>query len=146
MYSLEKHLVEDFILNLSASPFSDGNSTKFIKEFNYTRGRTDLVILTATNHVIAIEAKLSRWRDALHQAYRNTCFAHYSYILVPENVANLAESHSLEFDKRSVGLASISDGTIQIRHQAIWNQPLQKWLNDLAIQKIMGSTQNEQFH
>jgi hypothetical protein len=49
----------------------------FACEFDYSRGRTDVVALRDGEHVIAFEAKLKDWRTALHQAYRNTCFAHH---------------------------------------------------------------------
>ena len=37
--------------------------------------------------LMAFEAKLKDWRYGLDQAYRNTCFAHKSYVVVPEATA-----------------------------------------------------------
>jgi len=39
------------------------------------------------NTLIAVEAKLKDWKYALHQAYRNTCFARQSFVLLPKAVA-----------------------------------------------------------
>jgi hypothetical protein len=38
----------------------------------------------ATKHIIAIEAKVSKWRSALNQAFLNTWFASTSCVLVPK--------------------------------------------------------------
>src|SRR2546427_5324293 len=49
---------------------------------------------------ISFEAKLKDWRYALDQAYRNTCFAHKSYVVVPEATALTA------LDRKSTRLNS----------------------------------------
>ena len=137
MYHLEEDLVNEFIEYLPFSTFAMNGQLNYSTEFNYLRGRTDIIILSQENEIIAIEAKLKKWRDALHQAYRNTCFAHYSYILVPENVAKVAEKYLPEFSKRSVGLCFISNNEIFVSLEAKPNQPLQQWLYEKAIQSIL---------
>ena len=145
MYRYEQNLVDDFLKSLHKSKFAHGD-THYITEFNYSRGKTDIVILNNNSEIIAIEAKLKRWRDALDQAYRNTCFAHYNYVLVPERVALTAQKYLAEFTKRSVGICFISDGIIQIAYEAKQNKPLQQWLNDRAIQTILNGEANVRIH
>ena len=137
-YSLECNLVDDFILFLPSSPFVEMGPFSVSKEFDYNRGRTDIILLTATREIIAIEAKLEKWRYALDQAYKNTCFSNYSYVLLTKKTANLAMAHTSEFTLRGVGICYVSEGKIVILHNAAKTEPLQKWLFKLAQQKIMG--------
>jgi len=38
----------------------------------------------ATKKIVSIEAKISKWQDAIYQAIANTWFASHSYILLPD--------------------------------------------------------------
>jgi hypothetical protein len=87
-------------------------------EFDYRCGRTDIVAVSADGAVIAIEAKLRDWREALHQAYRNTSFAAESYVLMPALAAQRAIAHSDEFDRRGVGLCVVSSKRLEVLHPA----------------------------
>lgn len=138
LYSLEKDLVLDFISCLSSSSFSSQGPLKFAKEFNYNRGKVDVIALTVENEIIAFEAKLDKWRDALHQAYRNTCFANYSYVIVPEKTAKRAMKHYTEFNNRAVGLCYISEGELIIAQKAARSEPLQPWLTNKATETLEG--------
>ncbi len=78
-YKNEQHLVETFLRSLTeCSPWGSVNTSS---EFFYQRGKTDVVAVDEDGLVIAFEAKLTRWKKALQQAYRNTCFAHRSYVV-----------------------------------------------------------------
>lgn len=136
MYKLEQDLVNAFLKILPSSSFAKNGHILFSTEFDYSRGRTDIIILNHRNELIAIEAKLNNWRNALHQAYRNTCFAKLSYILVPESTAKTASKYLPEFSKRSVGLCFISQDKINIAVEAKYNIPLQDWLHQKAIQSV----------
>lgn len=138
MYSREDLLVDDFISCIPKSSFAKNGLVGISKEFNYNRGRTDIILLTNSNEVIAFEAKLYKWRDALHQAYRNTCFAHYSYILLPESVAKVAIQYEAEFAQRSVGICFISNKKIVVARQADQSTPLQNWLLKRAQSILIG--------
>jgi hypothetical protein len=135
-YNSEKALVDDFLSNISIFPFTWHGPLHVATEFNYSRGRTDIIASTVNGDLIAFEAKLIRWREALHQAYRNTCFAHYSYILLPEGTANQAVRFTAEFSRRSVGICIISHGQVQIFHESIRSDPLHDWLSERAILTI----------
>lgn len=127
----EADLVLAFCQKLSSS--QDPWSTRhFATEFDYARGRTDVILSDRTGRVIAVEAKLLKWRDALNQAYRNGCFAHKSYVLLPENVAKKAERFSGEFSRRSVGLCSVTAKGIVVLIDSKDSQPIQPNLTKRA--------------
>lgn len=54
--------------------------------------------------IVAIEAKLQRWRDALKQAVEYQRYADYSYVLLPAHYANEAVKNRTKFLKSGVGL------------------------------------------
>ena len=135
MYSLEVHLVEDLKNNLNheANPF---NVTNIATEFNYLSGRVDIIAKSKTGLLIAFEAKLLKWKKALNQAYRNTSFSHFSYVVLPSSKIKLALKYDYEFLKRGVGLCSVNNEGVEIEIQALHNQPLQPWLTNLAFNYI----------
>lgn len=132
-YRLESDLVIDFVSSLSNPGLQKWGSLSVATEFNYVRGRTDVIAVNHAEQIIAFEAKLTRWRDALHQAYRNTCFAHFSYIVVPEKVAMYAIQFSDAFCRRSVGICYLSNNHICVPIEATYCTPLQDWLTARAI-------------
>jgi hypothetical protein len=135
MYTTEQELVDTFLEKLlHGEPWE---ASKFGTEFNYLRGKTDIIAISLYNEVIAIEAKLSKWRSALQQAYRNRCFADKSYVLLPLEVAKTACQHEHEFKKRGVGICSIQNGHITILREAIIDEPIQPWLRQVAFQYAM---------
>jgi hypothetical protein len=102
------------------------------REFDYQRGRTDVVAVSSSGQVVSFEAKLGRWRQAMHQAYRNTCFAHLSYVLLPEAVAVKAKSAAEEFDLRAVGICTMKGAEVVVVHEPQPIDPLQPWLSERA--------------
>lgn len=58
--------------------------------------------------VVAIEAKVSRWKDAIRQASKNRLFCHQSYIALPWPLAVKVASESL-FEIHRIGLLGIDD-------------------------------------
>ena len=131
VYDSEQALVEHLLdrIDAAASPWE---SQDVATEFSYGRGRTD-VLVGLGGEVVAIEAKLTKWRDALDQAYRNMCFAHYSFVCVPVEVAVRAVRHAAEFQGRGVGLCTIDGNQIVILCDAAENQPFQPWLSAEAV-------------
>jgi hypothetical protein len=105
MFDSEGALVDKFLTCLrTVSPW--GKVMAGV-EFFYQRGRTDVVAVDDDGRVIAFEAKLLKWREALQQAYRNTCFAHRSYVVLPRHTAMLAHRYSAEFALRGIGICYI---------------------------------------
>ncbi|MHB8141949.1 MAG: hypothetical protein ACYDHD_11990 [Vulcanimicrobiaceae bacterium] len=101
-------------------------------EFNYQRGKTDIVLLTEDGRIVAFEAKLTRWRAALHQAHRNRCFAHETYVVLPSETAIRAFRHREEFSRRRVGLCSVQDGKLVVLQLAASSAPIEPWLTEQA--------------
>ncbi len=130
----EADLVGDFCEAVRSSRIPWGPH-KIGVEFDYSRGRTDVILVDDKGLVFAFEAKLEKWRQALQQAYRNGCFAHKSYILVPEATARRAGRFVSEFNRRSVGLCTIlEDGEIDIVIEATETIPLQPYLTKKALE------------
>lgn len=120
------------LLKCSTSPWGKVN---VLREFNYVRGRTDVIAIDENENVFAFELKLTKWSEAVHQAYRNTCFAHSSYVILPDTTAGLACKYVNEFRTRSVGLCSIRNGSIHVILPAAHQDPIQPWLTGIAVAK-----------
>ncbi len=134
VYRNERGLVRDLISCLRGSKAGPWRVQEFATEFEYRRGRTDIIAVDEDGDVVAIEAKITRWRDALRQAYRNRCFAHRSYIVVPKPVAIHAASESEdEFTRRRVGLCYVERGDVIISIEAEKREPIQLWLTAQAL-------------
>ena len=134
-YREETQLVDDFVgcLEAESSPWGP---VRVGREFFYQRGKTDIVAANEDGEVLAFEAKLVRWRDALHQAYRNTCFSHFSYIVLPMATALRAQKYHAEFERRGVGICYVADDELVILHQAPKLQPLLPWLCNRATSSL----------
>lgn len=134
-FHTEETLVEVFVeyLDSGTSPWGP---TDVAREFDYQRGRTDVVAVTAHGKVVAFEAKLERWREALHQAYRNRCFADSSFVVLPKEIAERALKYSAEFSRRGVGVCYVcATSGVVILHDAGEAEPLQPWLREVAAQR-----------
>jgi hypothetical protein len=136
VYLTEKMLVDQFVRVLS-----DGGNPwgplSFSCEFFYSRGRTDVVALADGNLLIAFEAKLKDWRCALDQAYRNTCFAHKSYVVVPEATGLTAFGYLAEFKRRGVGLCCIDNvGEISVLVEPEVSIPIEPWIATRAASHV----------
>jgi hypothetical protein len=75
-------------------------------------------------HIVAIEAKLTRWRDALTQAATYRKYADRVFVALPERSAGNAFRHAEDFRTLGVGLLQVTNrevrtliaGTIQRQH------------------------------
>jgi len=132
MYKTEFNLVRMFV-QLLRRGLGPWGMVHVAREFRYDRGRTDVLALGEKGkHLIAFEAKLEKWRDALDQAYRNTCFAQSSYVLLPRHLALRLDKHVRDFEYRNVGLCYIDGGKISIAFVAERIAPPERWLLDEA--------------
>ena len=138
IYPTERALVELFVSHLN-EPNTPWGPVNCALEFFYHRGRTDIVACTMDGDVVAFEAKLSRWREALQQAYRNTCFAHLSYVLLPKAAARVALHHEAEFVRRRVGLCYIDGDDLIVVFHPGRSEPIQPWLSAEAVRCAMGT-------
>ncbi len=138
-YDSESDLVQDLVQFLGGRRgAAEWRAEGVTREFFYSRGRTD-VIAASGGQMLAFEAKLTRWREALHQAYRNRCFAHRSYVVVPSAVATRLLAHVDEFTRRKVGLCAVSsDREVTVMIEADTSEPWQGWLAQEALAVVGG--------
>lgn len=135
-FATEQKLVDRFV-DLIRSNRTPWGELRFSREFDYARGRTDIVaVARADDTLIAFEAKLKNWRQALQQAYRNTCFAHQSYVLLPKATALLAASCIGEFERRRVGLCYVEDDCLKVLQDSPHTSPLEPWLSTQAMSHV----------
>ena len=136
MYSAEHNLVRELMRQLRSSRSPWGN-VQVGREFSYQRGRVDVLALANKGqHLVAFEAKLVRWRDALHQAYRNTCFAHTSFVVLPKRTAMIAEKYGAEFQIRNIGLCYVDRDNVVVVHAPKAQVPLEPWLFEQAADMV----------
>jgi hypothetical protein len=131
----EKTLVSAFVSRLSPDE-SPWGAVQVATEFYYQRGRTDIVACTPDDSVIAVEAKLQDWRTALHQAFRNRCFAHRSYVLMPKDTALRAHRYAGEFERRRVGICYLEETAIVVLQEVADATPIEPWLSLRAKRHI----------
>ncbi len=137
MFENERNLTQIFntALEDEGSPFT----LKCIaEEFYYKEGRTDVIISDQNDNLIAFEMKLEKWKQALYQAYRNSSFAHYSYVVVPSTTALRAAKQTHEFVRRGIGLISVDESGINIEIKAKCAEPLRPWLTEIAVKYMNG--------
>lgn len=137
-FGSERDMVDE-LCELIAAGHGPWRRLELATEFGYGRGRTDVVAADVTGQVIAFEAKLGRWRDALQQAYRNKCFAHRSYVVLPPQAAHRAASFAFEFERRAVGLCCVTGGKLNVLIGAKRQAPLQRWLYQHAVIEVRAS-------
>ena len=135
-FESEESLVLSFLdlVSQNATPWGEGWKTT--QEFDYSRGRTDVLGLSGSGELFAFEAKLEKWRVALSQAYRNTCFANRSFVLLPRPVAERASSSPGEFRRRGVGICFLDRTKVVVLLDARRTEPIQPWLFDKAAKTI----------
>ncbi|MBL4775817.1 MAG: hypothetical protein JKY87_07175 [Mariprofundus sp.] len=109
------------------------------KEFNFKRGRTDIIAVDEDGLIHAFELKLEKWSCALTQAYRSTSFADFSYIVVPENTAQRAMKSLDDFKKRSVGICAVGSDGVHVILPAVHTESIQPWLSASAVALAMNA-------
>lgn len=142
-FDTEQMLVDQLLLLLETDATCWG-PVRTTSEFFYSRGRTDVLALGDGDTLIAFEAKLTDWKTALQQAYRNTCFANSSYVVLPLSTALMARQYLGEFQKRGVGLCYVDGENVIVLHESPLNQPLEPWLASEAITAV-AEDQNRDF-
>lgn len=137
-YSTEKRLVSDL-----SSHVTEGRATvklsKVAFEFGYSTGWTDVVGMGGRNVLHAFEAKLKKWKDALDQARKNRCFAHYCYVALPPTTAKVALESREDFEKLGVGLMVVSTEGARLAIRPKKNAPLLPWITRDAVATLARS-------
>jgi hypothetical protein len=130
-YTLEQHLVSDFLSRLVEDFYVYGING-VATEFFYQSGCTDVVASTHSGQVIAFEAKLDRWQIALNQAYRNRCFAHQSFVVLPERTVPRTMGHWDFFVRHGIGIVSVSKTRVINVLDSQPRSPIFTWLTERA--------------
>lgn len=131
MFDLEEILIKTFISQLDFN--NEFELQNLSREFNYLSGRTDILIETKKGNLIALEAKLKKWKTAIHQAYKNTSFADYSYVILPYTLKDTVKNSEFEFIKRGIGLILVNKDDFNIEINAKKLKPIMPWLNKKAL-------------
>ncbi|HTA24727.1 MAG TPA: hypothetical protein VK763_14440 [Terriglobales bacterium] len=141
VYSTEQMLVDQFVYVLGNEQNPWG-PVAVSCEFFYSRGRTDVLALASDDTLIAFEAKLKDWRCALDQAYRNLCFAHKSYVVVPKATALIAFGCIAEFKRRGVGLCYVDNsGGLTVLEESETSIPIEPWIATQATCHIRSDSE-----
>ncbi len=69
---------------------------------------------SARIEMVAVEAKLSKWKKALSQARSNMAFADQSYVALPSSRRSLLPTLAAEFRAAGVGLLFAADGAFDV--------------------------------
>lgn len=136
MFTKESQLV-DALAHLLHSDYTSFQCARVAFEFNFQSGRADVVGISIGGEVLAFEAKLANWKEAMHQAYRNASFAHSCYVVVPFGAAKNAFRAEREFKRRGVGLCTIREFGIEVLIPACCKKPLLPWLSEDAKEFIL---------
>lgn len=96
--------------------------------------------------IVALEAKLSHWQQALVQAYRNLQFADESWVVLDHQHHRPALINVERFARSGVGLASIDSSSKLIIHSAarreIVYSRIKRWHAQSALAKKAVSNRN----
>lgn len=111
-------------------------SQSAVREFDYRSGRTDVLVLSPGNELIAFEAKLSNWRKALHQAWRNLSFSNRVYVVLPRDRAMAALTHRNEFEELGVGLCLVDRSGVELVIESYHQKPVILWLHNKARETL----------
>jgi len=139
MFELEIELVEKF-MNHIKSDMLNISIENISREFYYNNGRTDLIALTSDQSLIAFEAKLKDWKKAMTQAYRNTLFANYSYVVLPASKQYVLDKAEHDFIRRRIGLVLVDSKKSWIAIDAKRNKPILPWLQKKANLALLGAS------
>jgi hypothetical protein len=134
-YVDERSMVQE-LSTLLTSRNGPVRCSQVASEFDYSSGRTDLVGLGRNEVLHAFEAKLLKWREALDQARRNACFAHYCYVALPKRAADLAIKAREDFRRHGVGLLVLRGREARLAIRPRRNAPLLPWLTKVALAQL----------
>jgi GNAT superfamily N-acetyltransferase len=131
LYVTERDFVDDFLNGLD-QPSSPWELSGYTEQFDYVSGRTDVVATDDAGHLVAFEAKLVTWREALFQAYRSRSFAHRAYVVLPPTPACEALRFEPEFRRRGVGICTLTNHGVAELLESLYAEPLLTWLSERA--------------
>ena len=135
-FTEEDTLVRAFLTQMQTAS-SQWNPRSVLREFDYISGRTDVLSLSVGGEVVAFEAKLTDWRKAIHQAWRNTSFANRVYVVLPRDRGVAALRHRQEFERKGVGLCLVDCGGHEVVIEGAAFEPVIPWLHNKAKRTLI---------
>jgi len=127
----EADLVREFVSVLQSGKTCWRN-LEVMTEWGHPTGSADILVRTNSRGLIAFEAKLTEWRRAFHQAYRNSMYANRVYVLMPRKTVHRALQFRQDFELRGIGLCSYKDGKVQVHIRASEQDDLLSWVRRKA--------------
>lgn len=127
----ESCMVESFVGALQAGRTAFG-SVQVTTEWDHRSGFVDVLARDGAQELVAFEAKLTDWRRAFLQAYRNAAYANRAYVLLPEKTVHRALRDREEFEFRGIGLCAFNGREVKIVIEAAGQDPLLQWLRARA--------------
>lgn len=91
-----------------------------------------------TKRIVAVEAKQTRWRDAILQARRYTFFANQTYIAVWDYITPLVDKSILY--RYRLGLIAVEGNAAKIRIEAPIRNPRKAQMNCLCAEHLYKQT------
>ena len=130
-FATEACLVEGFLGKLQAGRTKFG-VVQAATEWDHRAGFVDVLARDSEGSLLAFEAKLSDWRRAFLQAYRNTAYANRAYVLLPQTTVHRALRDREEFEFRGIGLCSFDGKQLHVLIEAAEHDALLAWVRTRA--------------
>lgn len=130
-FETEATLVDGFVgkLKRGRSPWG---KVELITEWDHKSGNVDVLVRTRGNSLIAFEAKLTEWRRAFFQAYRNAAYANRVFVVMPTHTVHRALAAVAEFELRGIGLCSFDGKRLEVLIEAREQDELLRWVRERA--------------
>jgi hypothetical protein len=128
----EQKLVTSLLQETIGFPWRSEHKIRHTTELRITRNRADIVFFEETpdgdvGTIIAVEAKLKNWRQAIQQAYRDRLFADRVYVALPSEHASSAIENISQFRQTSVGLIIWEDDRAKVYYHPPRNRSVSRW-------------------
>lgn len=146
-FSTEANLVDSFVKTLQSGR-SQYNSIQIATEWNHKSGMVDVLVRDTSRSLIAFEAKLSDWKRAFLQAYRNTAYANRTYVLLPMKTVHRALLAREEFEFRGIGLCAFDGKKIHTYIEAVEQDAILAWVRARAhdyFDELLDEQHNNRF-
>jgi hypothetical protein len=143
-FPTEAALVNQFVEILGTGR-SYWRNVQIATEWKHRVGFADVLVRTTGGRLVAFEAKLSDWRRAFHQAYRNTSYANHVYVLLPACAVHRALLAREEFEFRGIGLCSLQNEKLKVHIKATEQDALLTWIRQQAHEHFDGKHDEPSF-
>lgn len=142
-FNTEKEMVDTIKQSSYLKELSLNHDSIVMEEVKGLFGIPDIVVVKRDSKrktTYAYEAKLTKWKRALTQAYRYKAFADKSYVIMDHDHIGPALSNKESFSKSNVGLISIDNsGRIYYHYQPYYEDPFSTHLKNKLNSMILSA-------